>query len=122
MIGIGIDAVELDRFRKALLRQPKLADRLFTADELAYGRAAADATARLAARFAVKEATMKALGVGLGAFSFHDVAVTRDEASGAPALDVTGAAAALAEQRGVRDWRVSITHTEHTAHAVVVAL
>ena len=122
MIGIGIDAVELDRFRKALLRQPKLADRLFTVDELAYGRAAGDATARLAARFAVKEATMKALGVGLGAFSFHDVAVTRDEESGAPALAVTGAAAALAEQRGVRDWRVSITHTERTAHAVVVAL
>ena len=122
MIGVGIDAVELERFRLALARQPRLADRLFTADELAYGRRSQDPTPRLAARFAAKEAAMKALGVGLGAFPFHDVAVARDEDSGAPALVVTGAAAALAQRRGVTGWRLSLTHTEHTAHALVVAL
>ena len=122
MIGIGIDAVEVDRFERALARTPRLADRLFTQAELAYGRAAADPTPRLAARFAAKEAAMKALGVGLGAFGFHDVEVVRDAASGVPSLAVTGAAAALAGDRGVTGWKVSLTHTERTAHAVVVAL
>ena len=63
---------------------------------------------------------MKALGVGLGAFSFHDVEVVR-EPSGAPTLRVSGAAAALAGERGVTALHLSITHTDRTAEAVVVA-
>ena len=122
MVGIGIDAVELDRFGRALARTPTLAERLFTAGELAYGQRAKDPVPRLAARFAAKEAAMKALGVGLGAFGFHDVEVVRDEESGVPTLVVSGGAAALADGRGVREWRVSLTHTDRTAQAVVVAL
>src|SRR3954451_17242063 len=106
MIGIGIDAVEVERFRQVLARRPSVANRLFTEAELAYGRRRKDPTERLAARFAVKEATMKALGVGLGAFRFHDVEVVRRR-SGEPTLRVTGAAAELAAQRRVQDWRVS---------------
>ena len=121
MVGIGIDAVELDRFARVLARTPGVARRLFTDAERAYGERAADPTARLAARFAAKEAAMKALGVGLGAFGFHDVEVVRVP-PGPPTLAVTGAAAALAEARGVTGWRISITHTERTAQAVVVAL
>jgi holo-[acyl-carrier protein] synthase len=75
----------------------------------------------LAARFAVREATMKALGVGLGAFDFHDVAVHRLE-SGAPVLHVSGRAQALAHAQGVDSWHVSITHTDSVAMAVVAAL
>jgi holo-[acyl-carrier protein] synthase len=121
VIGVGIDSVELDRFRKILARTPRIVDRLFTDHERATATQHRDPTARFAARFAVKEAAMKALGVGLGSLDFRDVEVLRAD-SGAPALAVSGRAAALGAARGVREWRVSITHTEHTATAVVVAL
>jgi len=117
VIGIGIDAVEIGRFRQILDRRPAMAERLFTAGERSVG----SGVAGLAARFAAKEAAMKALGVGLGAFRFHDVEVVRLE-GGAPELRVTGAAEALAAARGVRGWKVSLTHTSLVAEAVVVAL
>jgi holo-[acyl-carrier protein] synthase len=122
MVGIGLDAVDLDRFRRALARTPRLAERVFTAGERADAGASADPAPRLAARFAAKEACMKALGVGLGAFSLREVEVVRDRASGRPTLRLHGTAAALAATRGVRDWRVSLTHTRLVAQAVVVAL
>jgi holo-[acyl-carrier protein] synthase len=121
VIGLGIDAVEVDRFRRVLERRPGMAQRLFTAGERAYGDGFSDPVPRLAARFAAKEAAMKALGVGLGAFSFQDVEVVRT-GSGAPRLRVSGAAASLAGARGVTSFCVSITHTERTAEAVVAAL
>ena len=116
MIGIGIDAVDVDRFGRILARRPSMVDRLFTEGERAVG----SGVAGLAARFAAKEAVMKALGVGLGAFGFHDVEVVRQD-TGAPELRVTGAAAELARSRGVRSWKVSLTHTAIVAEAVVVA-
>ena len=77
MISIGTDVVDLDRFRVALARTPRMVDRVFTEGERAYALRKRDPAERLAARFAVKEATMKALGVGLGAFKFHDVEVVK---------------------------------------------
>ncbi|MDQ3680463.1 MAG: holo-ACP synthase [Actinomycetota bacterium] len=121
MIGLGIDAVEIDRFRRVLERRPGLARRLFTDAERAYGARFLDPAPRLAARFAAKEAAMKALGVGLGAFPFRDLEVVRAQ-GGAPTLRVSGAAAALAGRRGVTSFHVSITHTDRTAEAVVAAL
>ena len=121
MTGIGIDAVEVDRFRRVLTRTPGVADRLFTAGERAAGARRRDPAQRLAARFAAKEAVMKALGVGLGAFAFHDVEVV-NAASGKPELVLRGKAAALAGERGVAGWMLSLTHTDKTAHAVAVAL
>ena len=121
VVGLGVDAVELDRFRRVLARTPGAARRLFTEDERAYGTRFRDPTGRLAARFAAKEAAMKALGVGLGAFGFHEVEVVRAP-SGQPILRVVGAAAELARRRGVGGWRVSLTHTDRVAQAVVVAV
>ena len=121
MIGLGIDAVGVDRFRRALARTPRMAERLFTDDERAYGARFVDPAPRLAARFAAKEATMKALGVGLGAFDFRDVEV-RMASSGAPSLRLTGRAAALAGERGATTFHLSITHTDVVAEAVVAAL
>ena len=121
MIGIGIDAVEVDRFRQVLARTPGVARRLFTESERAYGNRKRDPAERLAARFAAKEAVMKALGVGLGAFAFHDVEVVRAP-SGQPMLELRGRAEALAKQRGVTGWRLSLTHTHRVAEAVAVAL
>ena len=116
MIGLGIDAVDVDRCDALLARQPRMRERLFTE-----GERALEASSRLAARFAVKEAVMKALGVGLGAFSWHEVETVRTE-SGAPELQLRGAAASLANGRGVTRWMVSLTHTDTTAVAVVAAL
>ena len=121
MRGIGIDAVEVERFRQVLHRRPRMAERLFTEGERAYGGRWRDPAPRLAARFAAKEAVMKALAVGLGAFAFQDVeVVSRD--SGAPSLVLRGEAEALAERLGVEGWRLSLTHTESLAQAVAVAL
>ncbi|MDQ1392637.1 MAG: holo-[acyl-carrier protein] synthase [Acidimicrobiaceae bacterium] len=121
MIGLGIDAVDIGRFRTVLARRPGLAERLFTAGERAYAAGQADPAPSLAARFAAKEAAMKALGVGLGAFRWTDVEVVR-LASGQPALRMQGAAAALASKQGVGKFLVSLTHTSSQAEAVVAAL
>ncbi len=121
VIGVGIDAVDLDRFARVLDRRATIADRLFTAGELAYARASVDPVPRLSTRFAAKEATMKALGVGLGAFPFHDVEVVRLGLD-APWLEVRGAALELARSCGVGRWHLSLTHTDRVAMAVVVAM
>ena len=121
IVGIGVDAVEIDRFRRSLERTPSMKSRLFTSEELDYVEPHDDPTASLAARFAAREAVMKAMGVGLGAFEFHDVWVQRAE-SGQPALAVTGRAAQIATEHGVTDWHLSITHTASTAIAYVIAV
>jgi holo-[acyl-carrier protein] synthase len=117
VIGIGVDLVDVERFARMLARRPGLRRRLFTEAEITDSAGQAN---RLAARFAAKEAVMKALGVGLGAFGFHDVEVVKAK-SGAPSLHLSGAAAALAAERGVRAWHVTLTHTALQAQAIVVA-
>ena len=119
--GVGIDVVDLSRFRAVLDRRPGMVSRLFTEDEQAYANLVPDPVPRLATRFAAKEATMKALGVGLGAFGFHDASVVRDGRD-APTLVVTGAAQSLAEQAGVGGWYLTLTHSDLVAAAVVVAV
>lgn len=121
MIGLGIDAVSVSRFRQALVRTPTLQARVFTAEELAHLSDRDDSAPSLAARFAAREATMKALGVGLGAIDLHDVSI-RTQATGAPELVVIGRAAELAREQGVKSWRVSLSHTDETAVAVVASI
>lgn len=118
--GIGVDAVDIERFRRSLERTPSMHRRLFTDHELAYVAPKADPVPSLAARFASREAVMKAMGLGLGAFGFHEVWVDRSE-SGEPYLNVTGRAAQLASERGIATWHLSITHTDLVAIAYVVA-
>ena len=123
IVGVGVDDVDLDRFARSLERTPSLVVRLFTAGERGYASAAQPATAtqRYAARFAAKEAVLKALGAGLGACGFHDIEVVRDEESGAPSVRLHGAAAALAAERGATTMHLTMTHTETRATAFVVA-
>ena len=121
MIGIGTDLVELDRFRLALQRTPGLVDRLFSEDEKRYSLRKKDPTERFAARFAAKEAVMKAMGVGLWKFPLKDIEVVKAP-SGAPSVRLHGKAARMAEERGVTSWRLTLTHTERVAQAIAVAL
>lgn len=115
--GVGVDAVDVERFGAALGRRPAIAARLFTEEEQRDGHGDVQ---RLAARFAAKEATMKALGRGIGSFGWRDVEVVRLE-SGEPTLRLSAAAATLAARRGVGHWHVSLTHTATVAIAMVVA-
>jgi len=118
--GVGIDVVDLARFAGALDRHPALAARLFTVAELERAGRRADPVPTLAARFAAKEAVMKALGVGVGAIGWHDVEVG-SVPSGAPTLAVSGRAAALAAAAGISRWHLSLTHAQTVAMAAVVA-
>ena len=121
VFGIGTDLVEIPRFRLALERRPTLAARLFSDGERAYAQRFKEPAPRLAARFGAKEAVMKALGVGLWKFAMRDVEVLRLP-SGQPELALYGRAAELASERGVTEWRLTITHSDFMAMAVAVAL
>jgi holo-[acyl-carrier protein] synthase len=121
VIGIGVDLCEVDRMRAALTRTPSLRTRVFTDEERAYCDRRKDPTERYAARFAAKEAVMKALGVGIGACRWSEIEVAKAP-SGAPAVRLHGGALTLADERGVTSWRLSITHTHRVAEAIAVAL
>jgi len=121
VIGIGVDLCEVPRMRTTLARTPGVAVRVFTEAERAYCERRKDPTERYAARFAAKEAVMKAMGVGLGAFGFHDVEVVKAR-SGAPSIRLSGKAAVLADSLGITEWRLTMTHTASLAEAIAVAL
>ncbi len=113
--GIGLDLLEIERLERALGRRPRLAERLFTEGERAYAADRARPAQHLAARFCAKEAVAKALG--LSGWSFHDVEVVAGE--GAPAIRLSGAAAARARQLAARPL-VSLTHERSVAAAAAV--
>jgi holo-[acyl-carrier protein] synthase len=125
VVGVGVDAVDVARFRRVLARRPGFAARFFTPTERADAGRAADPSESLAARFAAKEAVMKALGTGLGGFALTDVEVRRSAADGpsrgAPRLVLHGSAADLAVRRGIGPFHLSLTHTTEVAIAFVVA-
>jgi holo-[acyl-carrier protein] synthase len=114
MAGLGIDLIEVARVERALERHPRLAERLFTEAELRYAGEKARPGRHLAARFAAKEAAVKALG--LTGFGLHEIEVL---AGPPPELRLSGAAARAASARGV-ELRVSMTHSREHAAAVAV--
>ena len=114
VVGVGIDVVDISRFGDALRRTPGLVDRLFTAAE------ASRPLASLAARFAAKEACLKALGTGRSqGISFLHVEVVRTD-GGAPVVHLSGPAADRARDQGVRRVHVSLTHQPGIAAAAVI--
>lgn len=121
MLGIGIDLVDVDRFRTVLARTPGMIERLFTDGETAYADLAEDPTARLAVRFAAKEATLKCLGLGLGGMRMSEIEVVR-HGDGHPELVLHGDATAVAKEHGVARWLITLSHTHAVAQATVVAL
>ena len=120
ILGVGVDVVDLERFGAVLARQPSIVDRLFTTGERAYAELGQDPVERYAARFAAKEATLKALGVGIGTVGWHDIEVVRSE-SGRPSVLLRGAAAERARQVGISRVDVALTHSDLVAEAVVIA-
>jgi holo-[acyl-carrier protein] synthase len=120
VVGVGTDLVDVDRFRRIREQRPRVLLRLFTPAERELAESRRDPARPYAARFAAKEATMKALGVGLGQVRFADIEVVRAE-SGAPQLIVRGLAAERADTLGVTEWAISLTHEGTMAHAIVIA-
>lgn len=122
IFGIGVDIVEIPRFRKALSRHSaRLLERGAHAEELRLAPAskAARVAEYWAARFAVKEAFAKALGTGFPGFSAKAVGVSKN-AAGKPHLVFSAALSKKLKSMGVRGSQVSITHTGRYAAAFVV--
>ena len=120
IVSIGIDIIEVARVREVLRRTPRFAERVFTPDERAYcDRRGAVAAEHYAARFAAKEATLKAFGTGWrGGISWQDVEVASRE-SGAPFLIFRGQVQELFEKSGTTA-HLSMAHTSEHAIAEVV--
>ncbi len=119
--GIGIDLLETQRMERALRAHgERFEQRVFTALELEQCRDRRDRIQALAARFAAKEACMKALGTGWAeGLGFRQIEIVRAP-NGRPELRLTDAAAERAQQLGVTTFHVSLTHQPATAAAVVV--
>ena len=119
--GVGIDLIDLDHFEKHYGKAgAQLLARCFTEAELAACGEGVDRLCRLAARFAAKEAAYKAMG-GIEGAALADVEVVRD-GGGAPRLTLHHRAAEAAAERGIVDFRLSLTHSARSAAAVVIAV
>jgi holo-[acyl-carrier protein] synthase len=121
VVGIGVDVVEISRMTWTLERTPRFRDRVFTAGERAICDDKAEPAASYAARFAVKEAVLKALGEGIFDLPLSDIEVCGgvDEA---PTIALHGRAAECAAAASVDRWLISITHDAGIAAAVAAAL
>jgi holo-[acyl-carrier protein] synthase len=111
--GVGIDLLEINRLERALARYPRLAERVFTQAEREYAEVRARPGRHLAARFAAKEAVIKALGLR-GGFGLGQVEVVAGEP---PTVMLSGPAADVAAGRRVD---VSLTHSRDFAAAVAI--
>ena len=121
IVSIGIDIIEVVRIREVLLRTPRFAERVFTSAERAYcdSRGAVSAQ-HYAARFAAKEAALKALQTGWrGGIGWQDVEVASRE-SGAPYLIFTGQVLVVFQKFGATATNLSMSHTSQHAIAQVV--
>ena len=123
ILGHGIDLVPIAELQRWIddARNP-LIPRCFTQSELSQIGDGPDRIARIAGRFAAKEAVLKALGTGFGAgVAFTDVEISREDGA-PPTVHLTGGAAAAANLRGISSWHLSISHTRELAMASAIAV
>ncbi|MCH4249337.1 MAG: holo-ACP synthase [Microbacteriaceae bacterium] len=114
ILGIGIDHVRLSRFAAAVQRTPELLPRLFGPEERTLPLAS------LAARFAAKEAAVKALGGAIPDFRFVDIQTPRPAPGRVPVLSFSGGVRRRADALGVRTVHLSLTHEDPLATAIVI--
>ncbi|NOY12482.1 MAG: holo-ACP synthase [Deltaproteobacteria bacterium] len=120
IVGIGTDLARIERFRRFLEPDNRVLSRVFSAGERQYALQMRDPAPHLAARFAAKEAFVKALGTGLrDGLSWQQVVVVRDQL-GCPALQLTGRAAELLTERGAASTHLSYSHDGDYAVATVI--
>jgi holo-[acyl-carrier protein] synthase len=121
IVGIGLDLAEVPRIHAAIERHGRrFVERIFTPAEIAYSERKANRYERYAARFAAKEAGMKAIGTGWRrGVRWHDFEVI-NLPSGRPTLKFHGVAAQVAQSLGVRNVVLSLTHTQDQGIAIVI--
>ena len=121
IVGTGADLAEVRRIKAAIERYgERFTGRVFTAAEIAYAESKANKYERYAARFAAKEAGMKAIGTGWKrGVTWHDFEVA-NLPSGKPTLKLSGAAAQFAAGLGVTNIALSLTHTAELGMAHVI--
>ncbi|MGF7184283.1 holo-[acyl-carrier protein] synthase [Desulfitispora alkaliphila] len=122
VIGIGTDIVEIERVKSACERWPGFGGRIYTDHELEYCSGKSEKNYQsLAARFAAKEAVVKALGTGLRGLEWNEIEISNDLA-GAPYVTLTGKAKEIAQEKGVSKVLISLSHSENHAVAYAIAL
>lgn len=121
ILGTGVDLAEVPRIRAAIERHGgRFIERIYTPPEIAYVERKANRFERYAARFAAKEAGMKAIGTGWKrGVSWRDFEVV-NLPSGRPTLRLHGVASEIAQQLGVRQISLSLTHTAELGMAYVI--
>ncbi len=122
VIGVGIDIVEVERIERAITRWGEaFVRRIYTAREVERSAAPIVVGPRMAARFAAKEAVMKALGVGWRDLSWREIEIANDS-QGKPVVYLHGAARRVAQQLGVTEVLLALSHTHLHAVANAVAI
>lgn len=120
IIGTGIDLIEIERIKEASQNKAFL-DRVFTDTEKGYLKSKNDNPQSIAGLFAAKEAVSKALGMGIGELSWHDIIIIHDE-NGAPLVQLSESSMKeLASKYGNIRLHVSITHSKTNAAAFAIA-
>lgn len=122
LAGVGVDIVDIARMERAMERTPAFCRRVFTEEERAYCEGRARPAEHYAARFAAREAVLKALGTGFsGGVGMRDVSVAHD-AAGRPVAVLTGKVKEIAEEQGVLSIALSLSFTHDVAVANAVAI
>lgn len=120
IVGIGTDLAQIERFRKFLEPENKVLERIFTVGERDYALKKHDPASHFAARFAAKEAFLKALGTGLrDGLAWQQIEVVRDDL-GCPSLQLSGMAAEKMRSKGGNHVYLSYSHDGNYAVATVV--
>jgi holo-[acyl-carrier protein] synthase len=120
VFGIGTDIIEIGRVEEKLARTEGLKKRVFTPREIAYCESKARSAQHFAARFAAKEAFLKAIGTGWSrGYRFVDIEILNNE-QGKPELVLTGKVKDFCEENGITGFHVSLSHIRVVAKAVVV--
>lgn len=120
IIGVGTDIIEVNRIERLLSKQKKFKERIFTPGEIEYCEHKINKAQNYAARFAVKEALLKALGTGWrDGVTFKEIEIVNNE-KGKPELILSGTAKTITDQMGVTNIQVSISHLKDLAIGMVI--
>ena len=121
LLGLGCDWVDIAKLEKSMMSDA-FRNRVFTPAEIDFAQTRPKPLESYAGKFAVKEAVMKCLGGGIQQGVWFTHIETLNSSTGAPYLTLYEVAQSLAVERGIVSWQISISHTAHTAGAVVLAL
>ena len=120
IFGVGVDIIEVSRVEDKLSRTPGLKEKIYTPLEIAYCESKKYPFQHYAARFAAKEAFMKALGTGWAqGVKFSEIEIHNLE-TGQPVIEVTGKAKEICESNGITGFYVSLSHLRTQAVAMVI--